>query len=247
MASDRRRPEPAPVRRFCRRVAGRAPADSERSTGGSATDGNGDGWANVYDPADAIPAAARMLTAHGAPGDIRRALTAYNGSPDYIDPVLAWAGRYADDGVQVAPANGDSACPPGMLAAVQVSGEVAGKVISYARTQLGKPYIWGAEGPDAYDCSGLTRRAYLQVGINLIHQSAAQAQQGTPVAFTTQPILPGDLVFLATRGNDVISHVGIALSDTTWIQARRPGDVVRVGPMPARSSIVAVRRLIPAG
>jgi peptidoglycan endopeptidase LytE len=118
------------------------------------------------------------------------------------------------------------------------------KVIEFALAQQGKPYAFATAGPDTYDCSGLTRRAYLQIGINLIHQSAAQALQGRAVAYTSEPILPGDLVFMATRGNDVISHVGIALSQTTWIQARRPGDVVRVGPMPSLSSIVAVRRYV---
>jgi cell wall-associated NlpC family hydrolase len=117
-------------------------------------------------------------------------------------------------------------------------------VIEFALAQQGKPYAFATSGPDTYDCSGLTKRAYAQIGVTLIHQSAAQAQQGRAVAFTTETILPGDLVFMATRGNDVISHVGIALGNGTWIQARRPGDVVRVGPMPSLSSIVAVRRLV---
>ena len=76
-------------------------------------------------------------------------------------------------------------------------------------------------------------------------QSASQATQGTAVSFWSEPIRPGDLVFMATKGNDVITHVGIAIDNDTWIQARRPGDVVRVGPMPSKSSIVAVRRFIP--
>ena len=120
-------------------------------------------------------------------------------------------------------------------------------VLQFARSQQGKPYQFAASGPDAYDCSGLTRRAYAQIGITLVHQSAAQATQGTAVAFWSEPILPGDLVFMATRGNDVISHVGIAIDGDTWIQARRPGEVVRVGPMPAKTSIVAVRRFVTAG
>lgn len=120
-------------------------------------------------------------------------------------------------------------------------------VLRFALSQQGKPYQFAASGPDAYDCSGLTRRAYAQIGINLVHQSAAQATQGTAVAFWSEPILPGDLVFMATRGNDVISHVGIAIDGDTWIQARRPGEVVRVGPMPAKTSIVTVRRFVTSG
>ena len=118
-------------------------------------------------------------------------------------------------------------------------------VLQFALAQQGKPYKFNTSGPDAYDCSGLTKRAYAQVGITLVHQSASQATQGTAVSFWSDPIRPGDLVFMATRGNDVISHVGIAIDNNTWIQARRPGDVVRVGPMPSKSSIVAVRRFIP--
>ena len=118
-------------------------------------------------------------------------------------------------------------------------------VLQFALAQQGKPYQFAASGPDAYDCSGLTKRAYAQIGIALVHQSSSQATQGTAVAFWSEPVRPGDLVFMATRGNDVISHVGIAIDGDTWIQARRPGDVVRVGPMPAKSSIVAVRRFVP--
>jgi len=118
-------------------------------------------------------------------------------------------------------------------------------VIQFALAQQGKPYRFAASGPDAYDCSGLTARAYAQIGVRLVPQSSAQATQGTAVAFWSEPILPGDLIFMATRGNDVISHVGMAIDGDTWIQAVRPGDVVRVGPMPAKSSIVAVRRFVP--
>ena len=61
---------------------------------GYATDGDGDGLADVWDPADAIFAAARLLKANGAPGDYRTALTAYNPSPAYVDAVLAQAAAY---------------------------------------------------------------------------------------------------------------------------------------------------------
>jgi LysM repeat protein len=118
-------------------------------------------------------------------------------------------------------------------------------VLQFALAQQGKPYQFNTSGPDTYDCSGLTKRAYAQVGISLVHQSASQATQGTAVSFWSEPIKPGDLVFMATKGNDVITHVGIAIDNNTWIQARRPGDVVRVGPMPSKNSIVAVRRFVP--
>jgi cell wall-associated NlpC family hydrolase len=127
----------------------------------------------------------------------------------------------------------------------QAPGSQIQTVLDFALAQQGKPYRFAASGPDAYDCSGLTKRAYAQIGVTLVHQSAAQATQGAAVAFWQEPIRAGDLVFMATRGNEVISHVGIAIDGDTWIQARRPGDVVRVGPMPAKASIVAVRRFVP--
>jgi hypothetical protein len=62
---------------------------------GYGVDGNGDGWADVYDPADAIPAAARFLKAHGARGNVRAAVYAYNHSTAYVNEVLDQAARYA--------------------------------------------------------------------------------------------------------------------------------------------------------
>jgi LysM repeat protein len=150
-------------------------------------------------------------------------------------------------GMTLALPAGASAAQPQTTDQPAAAGSRIDTVLQFALSQQGKPYQFAASGPDAYDCSGLTRRAYAQIGINLVHQSAAQATQGTAVAFWSEPILPGDLVFMATRGNDVISHVGIAIDGDTWIQARRPGDVVRVGPMPAKSSIVAVRRFVTSG
>jgi peptidoglycan DL-endopeptidase CwlO len=75
--------------------------------GGYGVDGNKDGWADVYDPADAIPAAARFLKAHGAPSDIRAAVFAYNPSTAYVNKVLNQAARYADHSARAiaAPAN----------------------------------------------------------------------------------------------------------------------------------------------
>jgi cell wall-associated NlpC family hydrolase len=119
------------------------------------------------------------------------------------------------------------------------------KVLDYALALQGMAFQFAAVGAESFDCSGLVKASYAQIGINLVHQSAVQATKGTAVAYMDEPIRPGDLVFMATRGNDVINHVGIAITATTWIQAPNPGAVVRVGPMPAKTSIVAVRRLVP--
>jgi LysM repeat protein len=123
----------------------------------------------------------------------------------------------------------------------------AGVVVAYAYAQLGKPYRFFTDGPDTFDCSGLTKAAYAQIGMTLVHQSAAQAAYGTAVdIWGTDTIKPGDLIFMATHGDpNVITHVGIAVDATHWIHAPRPGDVVRLAPLPAKGLITAVRRLIP--
>lgn len=117
-------------------------------------------------------------------------------------------------------------------------------VVRYATAQQGKPYAFFTKGPNSFDCSGLTLAAYAQADIKLVHYSAAQARQGTEVDLSSESIRPGDLVFLKRRGSATINHVGIAIDADTWIQATGYGDTVRIGSMPARNTIVAVRRFV---
>lgn len=122
-----------------------------------------------------------------------------------------------------------------------------GRVVDFALGQVGKRYVFFTRGPATFDCSGLTLAAYAQVGIPLIHHSATQSRQGTAVDFRNQPIRAGDLVFLATNGSPRINHVGIAVSSTTWVQARSERLGVQHGPLPPDRLILAVRRFLPAG
>ena len=125
------------------------------------------------------------------------------------------------------------------------AGSPADIVVSYAKAQLGKPYVFNTAGPDSFDCSGLTLAAYRQIGVSLPHQSAMQSTKGTAVDWNAEPIRPGDLVFAFSSNNrSVISHVGIAISATQWIHAPRAGDVVKVGTIPAATKIQAVRRFV---
>jgi peptidoglycan endopeptidase LytE len=121
-------------------------------------------------------------------------------------------------------------------------------VIEFLKAQVGKPYKFFSAGPDAYDCSGLSKAAYALVGIQLTHYSGSQAKSGEAVDWTTQPILAGDLVFTASASTPgVIGHLGIAIDGKRWIHAPRAGESVRVGMIPSDAKILAVRRLIPAG
>ena len=118
-------------------------------------------------------------------------------------------------------------------------------VLTYLKAQIGKPYFFNTAGPDSFDCSGLVSAAYLQIGINLPHQSLLQSRKGTAVDWHTEAILPGDLVFEFSHANPtVISHVGVAIDATHWIQAAGTNIPVAIGPMPATDKIQAVRRIV---
>ncbi len=125
----------------------------------------GDGG-NIDNPADAIPAAARYLLANGAPADLAAAIFAYNHSPDYVSTVLRWASTYASGGFSIAPPQ-QAGTTCALATAAQAPSHIAAKIIAYALVQVGKPYQWGATGPDAFDCSGLIYAAYRSVGIIL--------------------------------------------------------------------------------
>ena len=93
-------------------------------------------------------------------------------------------------------------------------------VIKTAVAQLGDPYAWGATGPDAFDCSGLTAYVFARAGVALPHNSQGQATMGKAV--DRDDIRAGDLVFFSTAGSGA-SHVGIATSATTVISATNSG------------------------
>ena len=101
----------------------------------------------------------------------------------------------------------------------------AGAAVRFAYAQLGKPYRWGAAGPDGFDCSGLTMAAWRVAGVNLPHSAALQWAQ---VAHISQAELqPGDLVFY--YGN--IQHVAIYVGDGRMIHAPTYGEDVTIAPV----------------
>jgi cell wall-associated NlpC family hydrolase len=102
-----------------------------------------------------------------------------------------------------------------------VSGR-AGQVVAFAFGQLGKPYRWGADGPDSYDCSGLTVAAWRAAGVQLPHNAARQYDATAHIG--RDDLRPGDLVFFYGR----ISHVGLYIGDGRMIHAPEYGENVRV-------------------
>lgn len=111
----------------------------------------------------------------------------------------------------------------------------AAAVVSYAMAQVGDPYVWGATGPDAFDCSGFTMAAWAQAGVSLPHQSAAQMSSGTPVS--TDALMPGDLVFYYSP----VSHVGIYIGNGQIVHAGNPSTGVAVAPLHLMPLVGAVR------
>jgi cell wall-associated NlpC family hydrolase len=168
-------------------------------------DGDGDGIADPYNYRDCIPAMGRYLMANGAPADMRRAIFAYNHSSSYVELVLAVAAGYA----YVDPSS------------------IPGRAVSLARSQIGAPYVWGAEGPDAFDCSGLVLWIYGQLGLQVPRTAQQQFDWATPI--DQSQLQQGDLVFFENTypSSDRITHVGIYSGDGMVVMATTTGDYVR--------------------
>ena len=99
-----------------------------------------------------------------------------------------------------------------------------GSVVDYARSRLGCPYVWGADGPGSFDCSGLVVWCYARIGMSLPHSSRALIGVGQRVS--KSDLQPGDLVFFGSP----IHHVGIYIGGGMMIHAPHSGDVVRISP-----------------
>ena len=101
----------------------------------------------------------------------------------------------------------------------------AGAAVSYALAQVGDAYVYGAAGPSAFDCSGLTMMAWRQAGVSLPHSSSAQQGYGSPVSQSA--LQPGDLVFYYQP----VSHVGIYIGGGKIVHAANPSAGVRIDPV----------------
>jgi cell wall-associated NlpC family hydrolase len=112
--------------------------------------------------------------------------------------------------------------PPPPPAPPPPSGE-ASAAVDFAYAQLGEPYVWGAAGPDSWDCSGLTMGAWAAAGVSIPHYTVDQYYATTPVSYSS--LRPGDLVFWASEpGNPAtIFHVGMYVGNDQMIHAPRTG------------------------
>lgn len=118
------------------------------------------------------------------------------------------------------------------------SGSKADAVVSYAYQFIGKPYVYGATGPNAFDCSGLTQYVFRSVGVSLSRTTQQQVRQG--VAVSRDQLQKGDLVFTEGSATNP-THVGIYIGNGQMIHAPRPGSSVKVAPM---YKFVTARRVL---
>lgn len=99
------------------------------------------------------------------------------------------------------------------------------QILAKAKTKLGCKYVWGAEGPNTFDCSGLVMWAHNQVGIKVPRVSYEQAKAGRAVSRGSEQ--EGDIVAFCTHGTSV-SHVGLYAGKNSFIHAPHTGDVVKI-------------------
>jgi len=155
---------------------------------------------------------------------------------------------------QAAAASRDTAAAGGPSAAVQAPSWAYGSGASatqgdvaanWALSQLGRPYLWGGAGPEAYDCSGLTMEAWAHAGVSLLHWTGYQWEEGPHVPLND--LQRGDLLFYATNTGDpsTIHHVGIYIGNGMMVDAPYTGAFVRIDSIYAPGGLIGAVR--PAG
>jgi cell wall-associated NlpC family hydrolase len=122
------------------------------------------------------------------------------------------------------------AAAPAPTAAAQVA-------VNTALAQVGDPYVWGASGPDAFDCSGLTQYSYSAAGISLPHSSSGQSRLGVPVS--RDALQPGDLIFFYSP----VSHVAMYIGNGQMVHASTSGQPVKVVSVDSMPGYNSARRI----
>ncbi|MFJ9636284.1 NlpC/P60 family protein [Streptomyces sp. NPDC101178] len=123
----------------------------------------------------------------------------------------------------------------GALSTARPPTRQGGDAVSYAIEQIGKPYVWGAEGPGSFDCSGLTSQAWATAGRPVPRTSQEQWKQLPKVPISS--LRPGDLVIYFPKA----THVALYIGDGLVIQAPRRGTKVKVSPVASNPLLGAVR------
>ena len=141
-----------------------------------------------------------------------------NYTVDVPDEAMPYVQPYIDQATQAAQ-RAEAPSAPVAASPIKSDGQ---KIVDFAMSKVGAPYVWGAAGPDAFDCSGLTSWSYAQAGKQIPRTSDAQAYGGTPVALNA--LQPGDIVSFYSGA----SHVGIYIGDGKIVHALNSDSPVRV-------------------
>jgi cell wall-associated NlpC family hydrolase len=129
------------------------------------------------------------------------------------------------------------AAAPVTAASVAASSSAAQKAVDTALAQRGDMYLYGATGPDRFDCSGLTSFAYKAAGVSIPRTSKAQSTFGTPVSKAN--LKPGDLVFFYSP----VSHVGMYIGNGQMVHSSSAGKPVAVVNLDSMPSYAGARRV----
>ncbi|HEY2222389.1 C40 family peptidase [Actinomycetospora sp.] len=130
------------------------------------------------------------------------------------------------------------AAKPAAKPAADQPSSTAAEAIEAAESKLGKPYVWGATGPNSFDCSGLMQFAFEKAGADLPRTSAAQSKVGDKVSM--DDLKPGDLIFLYSP----VSHVVMYVGNGKVIEAPNSGEDVRYTPLSKiQKNAVGARRV----
>jgi cell wall-associated NlpC family hydrolase len=154
-----------------------------------------------------------------------------------VELLVAPAARAAAAG----PGTAGSAATGGLLSSAQLTA-----FLKAAVSRVGMPYVWGAAGPTAFDCSGLVQWSFAQAGVAMPRVAADQARTGPAVPVSR--LQPGDLLFYRTDPTalDYISHVAIYLGKGLMIQAPQPGMKVQIVPVELGSEFAGAVAVSPA-
>lgn len=187
-------------------------------------DVTGSGEADPHNVFDSVASTAvELCQSAGAPvdftdrGELEDALFRYNPAQWYVDQVMAEIDHY--DALH--PGTGQSAVGPGSPEGVAAA--------EWALAQVGKPYVWGGSGPDAFDCSGLTQQAWKAAGVTIPRVTTDQFTHGTRVGW--EELQPGDLMFFNRGPDPQPGHVTMYIGDGEMVNAPSTGKDVRIDPI----------------
>ena len=138
----------------------------------------------------------------------------------------------------------DSAGSRGDATAAAATSDLGSQIVAYAKQFLGTPYVYGANGPNSFDCSGFTKYVYSHFGYTLTRTATDQLSNGTSV--TKDQLQPGDLVFFKYNTSKPVSHVGIYIGGNQFVHASTPTVGVIVSDMDSAyygTGFVGARRL----